>query len=76
MPIAALGNAVMTMSAQNIGANKLDRVKGTFKKRNHYRAYNFFYYDYIFNNKSVSSYKNVHKRYGRFLNMQKAIFIL
>ena len=31
MPIGALGNAVMTMSAQNIGANKLDRVKEIFK---------------------------------------------
>ncbi|MEI0579836.1 MATE family efflux transporter [Brachyspira pilosicoli] len=31
MPISALGNAVMTMSAQNIGANKLDRVKEIFK---------------------------------------------
>ena len=30
MPISALGNAVMTMSAQNIGANKLDRVKEIF----------------------------------------------
>ncbi|WP_297285182.1 MATE family efflux transporter [uncultured Brachyspira sp.] len=31
MPIGALGNAVMTMSAQNIGANKFDRVKEIFK---------------------------------------------
>ena len=31
MPISALGNAVMTMSAQNIGANKLDRVREIFK---------------------------------------------
>ncbi|MEI0610688.1 MATE family efflux transporter [Brachyspira pilosicoli] len=31
MPIGALGNAVMTMSAQNIGANKFDRVKQIFK---------------------------------------------
>ncbi|WP_300369992.1 MATE family efflux transporter, partial [Brachyspira sp.] len=31
MPTAALGNAVMTMSAQNIGANKLDRVKEILK---------------------------------------------
>nr|WP_297299894.1 MATE family efflux transporter [uncultured Brachyspira sp.] len=31
MPVGALGNAVMTMSAQNIGAKKLDRVKEVFK---------------------------------------------
>ena len=31
MPIGALGNAVMTMSAQNIGANKFDRIKEIFK---------------------------------------------
>lgn len=31
MPIGALGNAVITMSAQNIGANKFDRVKEIFK---------------------------------------------
>lgn len=31
MPIGALGNAVMTMSAQNIGANKFNRVKEIFK---------------------------------------------
>ncbi len=31
MPIGALGNAVMTMSAQNIGVNKFDRVKEIFK---------------------------------------------
>ncbi|WP_295161875.1 MATE family efflux transporter [uncultured Brachyspira sp.] len=31
MPMGALGNAVMTMSAQNIGAKKLDRVKEIFK---------------------------------------------
>lgn len=31
MPIGALGNAVMTMSAQNIGANKFDRVREIFK---------------------------------------------
>ena len=31
MPVGALGNAVMTMSAQNIGAKKLDRVKEIFK---------------------------------------------
>ena len=31
MPIAALGNAVMTMSAQNIGAKKIERVKEIFK---------------------------------------------
>ncbi|AGA66618.1 Na+-driven multidrug efflux pump [Brachyspira pilosicoli P43/6/78] len=31
MPIGALGNAVMTMSAQNIGANKFDRVKEIFQ---------------------------------------------
>lgn len=31
MPIGALGNAVMTMSAQNIGANKFVRVKEIFK---------------------------------------------
>lgn len=31
MPIGALGNAVMTMSAQNIGANKFDRVKQIFR---------------------------------------------
>lgn len=31
MPIGALGNAVMTMSAQNIGANKFYRVKEIFK---------------------------------------------
>ena len=31
MPVGALGNAVMTMSAQNIGANKFDRVKQIFK---------------------------------------------
>ena len=31
MPIGALGNAVMTMSAQNIGAKKLERVKEILK---------------------------------------------
>lgn len=31
MPVGALGMAVMTMSAQNIGAHKFDRVKEIFK---------------------------------------------
>lgn len=31
MPMGALGNAVMTMSAQNIGAKKLERVKEILK---------------------------------------------
>ena len=54
MPMGALGNAVMTMSAQNIGAKKLERVKEILKSSslfgNRYRNYNFFYYEHIFNN--------------------------
>ena len=58
MPVGALGNAVMTMSAQNIGAKKLDRVKEIFKSgiiigliiSSVMTFYMFFCYEYFFYN--------------------------